>query len=84
MRADPYSPSLVATLWDVTDRDIDRLSEGVFKKLQLDPAHVRSPNTPAPKSSATSSVDISIPFGELSTAEAVAKSRDECKVGKCP
>lgn len=30
-----YSPALLANLWDVTDRDIDRLSYGVFSRWGL-------------------------------------------------
>lgn len=30
-----YSPAVLANLWDVTDRDIDRLSYGVFSRWGL-------------------------------------------------
>ena len=46
------SPSLVANLWDVTDRDIDRLSEDVMKRWKLE-ANCMPANPSA--SSATSS-----------------------------
>lgn len=44
MHIDPYlcSPSFVATLWDVTDKDIDGLADSVFQKLRLDERAVRS------------------------------------------
>lgn len=29
------SPTLVANLWDVTDRDIDKFTQGVFDQLRL-------------------------------------------------
>jgi len=32
-----YSPALVANLWDVTDRDIDKFSQAVFDSLRLTP-----------------------------------------------
>ena len=31
----PSSPTLVANLWDVTDKDIDKFSQSVFDKLSL-------------------------------------------------
>nr|XP_031857742.1 uncharacterized protein CI109_006837 [Kwoniella shandongensis]KAA5524814.1 hypothetical protein CI109_006837 [Kwoniella shandongensis] len=64
-------PSLTANLWDVTDRDIDRLSEQVFKLLHLDAAHL-----PLSKSRPATL----LPLSEMSTAEAVNKARDECKL----
>ncbi|ORX39637.1 cysteine-type endopeptidase [Kockovaella imperatae] len=64
-------PALVGTLWDVTDRDIDRLSESVFSKLHLDPSHV---------SSSTTAATTMLPISAVSLPEAVAKSRDECKL----
>lgn len=57
------SPSLIANLWDVTDRDIDRLSEAVLGSLHLD-------GSAAPDGQA----------GGLSTAQAVAAARTECKL----
>ena len=69
------SPSLVANLWDVTDRDIDRLSEDVFKQLNLDVAHVGG------KDKTTSPTHGNLlPISPLSTAQAVAKSREECRL----
>ncbi|OBZ78082.1 hypothetical protein A0H81_02757 [Grifola frondosa] len=32
-------PTLIANLWDVTDRDIDKFSQAVFDKLRLTPEH---------------------------------------------
>src|SRR5260221_912739 len=32
---DVYSPTLVANLWDVTDKDIDKLCEAVLNKMSL-------------------------------------------------
>lgn len=36
------SPTLIANLWDVTDRDIDKFSQAVFDELQLTPEGVTS------------------------------------------
>jgi hypothetical protein len=60
------SPTLVANLWDVTDRDIDKFSQAVFDKLQLDPAHVKKWKN--------------IEDGKTSLMDAVATSRDVCKL----
>ncbi|KAI5475793.1 cysteine-type endopeptidase, separase [Pseudohyphozyma bogoriensis] len=59
-------PALVGNLWDVTDRDIDKFSDSVFKKIHLDvpsslSASIKS--TPPPTLSA-----------------AVATSRDVCNL----
>jgi separase len=35
MNLAPSSPTLVANLWDVTDKDIDKFSQSVFDKLSL-------------------------------------------------
>lgn len=57
----------MANLWDVTDRDIDKFSQGVFDKLQLTPERV-SAWQPVRHESQTSIV------------AAVAQSRDVCKL----
>nr|XP_018264106.1 uncharacterized protein I303_03986 [Kwoniella dejecticola CBS 10117]OBR86264.1 hypothetical protein I303_03986 [Kwoniella dejecticola CBS 10117] len=64
-------PSLTANLWDVTDRDIDRLSAHVLKQLHLDSAHL-------PDSKSRSNT--LLPLSELSTVQAVNASREECKL----
>ncbi|OXH40985.1 separase [Cryptococcus neoformans] len=65
-------PSLVGNLWDVTDRDIDRISEHVLKRgLHLDAAH-------QPQS--RSRTRTLLPLSELSTVQAVNKARNECKL----
>lgn len=78
-------PSLTATLWDVTDKDIDRLSNEVLRKLHLDTSHV-----PDKKSSRnlfgksqpvlTHRNAAALPLSDLSTVQAVNRSRDECKM----
>ena len=60
----------MATLWDVTDRDIDRLSEDVFKRLNVDAAHVPD----------KSSMPALLPLSGMSTVQAVGASRDACKL----
>ncbi|KAJ1659087.1 separin protein [Dispira simplex] len=58
-------PSLVANLWDVTDKDIDRFSKAVLEEWGL-----------VPNSDGTTVRDIK---GEsCSLTEAVARGRDEC------
>lgn len=66
------SPSLVANLWDVTDRDIDRLSTEVHKKLGLDSAHIGFDGKVKNKNL--------LPLSDLSTVQAVSSCRDECKL----
>ncbi|KZO95424.1 hypothetical protein CALVIDRAFT_599208 [Calocera viscosa TUFC12733] len=59
-------PNVVATLWDVTDRDIDRFSDSVFKKMRLDRTHVEAWTATRPSGT--------------SVVAAVAQSRDVCKL----
>ncbi|EEB98877.1 hypothetical protein MPER_01539, partial [Moniliophthora perniciosa FA553] len=63
-------PTLVANLWDVTDKDIDAFSQAVFDKLELNADSVRvkrkAKTGPSTK--------------ETSVAEAVARSREVCKL----
>lgn len=58
-------PTLVANLWDVTDRDIDKYSQVVFDQLHLTPEGVAQPR---PKGKA------------VSVAKAVADARSCCKL----
>ncbi|KAF8878729.1 peptidase family C50-domain-containing protein [Infundibulicybe gibba] len=60
-------PSLVANMWDVTDRDIDKFSQSVFDKLGLTPDALTNRNQPE------SSPNLSI-------VAAIAQSRDVCKL----
>ncbi|KAF7363579.1 Cysteine peptidase C50 [Mycena sanguinolenta] len=59
-------PTLVANLWDVTDRDIDIFSQSVFDKLKLTADGVR--NWDAARE------------GQISLVAAVAQSRTSCKL----
>ena len=63
------SPCLVATLWDVTDRDIDKFAQSVFAELSMTPDQL-SRWTPA------SGIDAKT----TSVVHAVAKSREACKL----
>ena len=64
MNVAPSSPTLVANLWDVTDKDIDKFSQSVFDKLSLSSTkEKRSGNNK-----------------KTSIVAAVAQSRDSCKL----
>ena len=65
------SPSLVVNLWDVTDREIDRVTEEVFKKLNVNPAHVTDKAAPSPSL---------LPISDMSIVAAVNASRDDCRL----
>ena len=60
-----YSPTLVANIWDVTDRDIDKFAQSVFDKLRMTKVDVDRWDD---NDSGTSVV------------AAVAQSRDSCKL----
>ncbi|KAG8988816.1 hypothetical protein FRB93_003969 [Tulasnella sp. JGI-2019a] len=62
-------PTLVANLWDVTDREIDRVAQSVLTKLRINKEHLsqREPGE-APDTQA------------ISIVQAVAQSRDACKL----
>ena len=83
------SPSLVANLWDVTDKDIDKLSESVFQNLRLDEQHVRNweassgvmPNARDTKTKKKGLDSNDGPaFEGISIVAAVARSREACKL----
>lgn len=58
------SPTLIANIWDVTDRDIDKFAQSVFDKLRMTKKGVDRWND----GDGTSAV------------AAVAQSRDSCKL----
>lgn len=62
------SPTLVANLWDVTDRDIDKFSQSVFDDLHLNADAVKQWR--ADDGGA----------GRTSVVRAVAKARESCKL----
>ncbi|KAJ9092673.1 hypothetical protein QFC21_006738 [Naganishia friedmannii] len=63
-------PSLTAMLWDVTDKDIDKMAEAVMKDLQLmpSPEDEKLPTIPGPAQKTRS------------IAQAVGTARDQCKL----
>ncbi|KZV89225.1 hypothetical protein EXIGLDRAFT_771939 [Exidia glandulosa HHB12029] len=61
-------PTLVANLWDVTDKDIDRLAQSVFTQLRLNPDRAQ-----AWKSEEMDGKEVSV-------VAAVAKARNACKL----
>ena len=62
------SPTLVATLWDVTDRDIDTFAQSTFDKLRLNFDDVE-----ARKTGTSNHIPVSV-------VSAVATSREVCKL----
>ncbi len=61
------SPTLVANLWDVTDKDIDKLTQGVFDKLGLNSEDIAKESFNRTRN-------------PTSVVKAVAQSRDCCKL----
>jgi separase len=59
-----YSPTLVANIWDVTDRDIDKFAQSTFDKLRVTRKDSDRWNDES----------------EISVVAAVAQSRDSCKL----
>ena len=64
---DPYSPTLVANLWDVTDRDIDKFAQSVFDKMGMNSDKVRTWHEENMASG-------------ISVVSAVSQSRESCKL----
>lgn len=60
------SPTLVANLWDVTDKDIDKLSQSVFDKIGLGSKELDRSKEKC--------------LSPMSLIAAVAQSRDSCKL----
>ncbi|KAI5895597.1 uncharacterized protein SCHCODRAFT_01122301 [Schizophyllum commune H4-8] len=59
-------PTLVANMWDVTDRDIDKFTQSVIDKMKLVPSHAKRWDASRQ--------------GSTSVVAAVAQSRDVCKL----
>ena len=69
------SPTLIANLWDVTDRDIDKFSQAVFEKVHLsEVADVKS------WASFSQTAQNDKGRKPMSIVRAVAESRDVCKL----
>ncbi|KAL8721079.1 MAG: hypothetical protein Q9225_002151 [Loekoesia sp. 1 TL-2023] len=78
-------PAIVATLWDVTDKDIDRFSETMLQKWGLFKMQAAPNSSPAKKSTrakgknkARSSPSPSSESGSMSLDQAVARGRGSC------
>ncbi|KAJ9118120.1 hypothetical protein QFC22_004021 [Naganishia vaughanmartiniae] len=63
-------PSLTAMLWDVTDKDIDKMAEAVMKDLQLMPSPEDEKISTIPRFTGKT----------RSIAQAVGAARDQCKL----
>ncbi|KAF9431145.1 hypothetical protein BGZ94_008295 [Podila epigama] len=72
-------PTVVANLWDVTDRDLDRLSKAVFARWGLDDNLKRPGSTRGGESGGQLRRGRGY-RGRLSLVEAVKMSRDECRL----
>ncbi|KAF9552923.1 hypothetical protein CPC08DRAFT_822591 [Agrocybe pediades] len=73
-------PSLVANLWDVTDKDIDKLSQAVFDKLGLNAAELTSSKTYSTGTTTTKNKKEGETRKPTSIVAAVSQSRDSCKL----
>ena len=62
-----FSPTLVANLWDVTDKDIDKLCHSVLSKMSLNGPNIARQSIKRTRQS-------------TSLVSAVAESRDSCKL----
>ncbi|CAG8500014.1 24159_t:CDS:10, partial [Racocetra persica] len=69
-------PALVANLWDVTDKDIDRFSKALFNQWELCPGDVGINDDVR---SYHSKIDVNS-RGEVSLVQAVSMARNECKL----
>jgi separase len=58
------SPTLVANIWDVTDKDIDKFAQSTFDKLRMTREKTSGWNDD----------------GGISAVAAVAQSRESCKL----
>ncbi|KAK3356929.1 peptidase family C50-domain-containing protein [Lasiosphaeria hispida] len=74
-------PAVVGTLWDVTDRDIDRFAGRVFEEWGLTPvgAFEEKEKSMMKKVAAENRVKGQDNSGKVSLVEAVAKARDVCR-----
>ncbi|GAA6007706.1 hypothetical protein JCM10207_004847 [Rhodosporidiobolus poonsookiae] len=66
-------PALVANLWDVTDKDIDKFAFSVFRQTGLADPDPEAPPPPSSSSSSSSSSSVSL-------TAAIARSRDVCNL----
>lgn len=74
------SPALTATLWDVTDRDIDKVTTSVFNRLGLNRTQLMPQEKPRAEHS---HMGLLPPSGQgmgVSTVQAVNEAREDCKM----
>ena len=67
----------MANLWDVTDKDIDRLSEAVFLDLGVG---VEAPPAATTKGKGRAAEKTKVKPAGKTTAQAVGQARDKCKL----
>ncbi|SPO26733.1 related to Separin [Ustilago trichophora] len=77
------APAMVGNLWDMTDRELDSVCEGVFGRLGLMEARERAEVKPAARNiklDACGNLETSRAPTEMSLARAIAESRDDCRL----
>lgn len=72
------SPALVATLWDVTDKDIDRFAQATFGRWGLIPSHEGETGTSTKKGKSRASPHQASGKSAMALDEAVCLSRSAC------
>ncbi|KAJ1023926.1 hypothetical protein NDA13_004759 [Ustilago tritici] len=77
------APAMVGNLWDMTDRELDSVCEGVFGRLGLMEARERGQVGSSARNIKVDSqgnLEASRPPTEMSLARAVAESRNDCRL----
>ncbi len=77
------TPAMVGNLWDMTDRELDSVCEGVFGRLGLMEAKERAEVKPAARNiklDRKGNLEASRGPTEMSLARAVAESRNDCRL----
>ncbi|SNX84974.1 related to Separin [Melanopsichium pennsylvanicum] len=77
------APAMVGNLWDMTDRELDSVCEGVFGRLGLMEAKERAEVKPAARNiklDRHGKLEASRTPTEMSLARAIAESRNDCRL----
>ncbi|CBQ73661.1 related to Separin [Sporisorium reilianum SRZ2] len=77
------APAMVGNLWDMTDRELDSVCEGVFGRLGLMEAQERAEVKAAARNiklDRNGNLEASRASTEMSLARAVAESRNDCRL----
>ncbi|EST04999.2 Peptidase C50, separase [Kalmanozyma brasiliensis GHG001] len=77
------APAMVGNLWDMTDRELDSVCEGVFGRLGLMEAKERAEVKPAARNiklDRKGNLEATRRPTEMSLARAVAESRNDCRL----